>query len=1015
MIFILLQLLGLAYNDFVTLDINLDDNPYEVLKDIKDKHSDRPVIAHLNINFLSPKFEQLSYLIKDKIDILLISETKLDSSFPKSNFEIEGFKDPYRLDRNCYGGGVMVFIRNDMPSKEIGTSLPGNIEGIFFEIIIGKSKWLIFGGYNPHKDKAKDFLKHVSKEVDGLLSKYENLLFLGDFNVEMEENVLMDFCDLYNLKNLINEPTCFKNPHNPSSIDVMLTNRHRNFENSITVETGLSDHHKLTLSVLKRYFKKREPITLYFRDFKNFDAINFREEIRTGLNSCEDYSLDTFNTFFKTVTNKHAPMKKKIVRGNNAPFMNKSLSQNFMHRAKLKNKLNKNPSEDNKKSYKKHRNFCTNLLRREKKKYFSNLDVKVVEDNKKFWKKIKPMLSDKIPSKKKMTLIDDEKVISGEKEIAEILNNYFVDAVENLEREPFPLLDNSTNLSDEIDRIIKKYHMHPSIVMIKSKVKVEKRFSFHAATVDEIYSHIKRLDPKTSTVKDDISINHLVGCNDIISPFVKNMINEMYSSCVYPPELKVADVTPIHKDKATTNKKNYRPVSMNILLSKIYERNMYAQIIEFFENLFSIYLFGYRKGHKTQDLMLNMIEMWRKAIDENKIPGAILTDLSKAFDCLSHELLIAKLEAYGFDKSALKLVYDYLRGRKQRTKVGESYSSWRDLLYGVPQGSILGPLLFNIFMNDLFYFIEDGKIANYADDSTYHTIKENIMELLKTLEKETYTVLNWFCFNEMKSNDDKCHLLVANEGTIRYQSHNFIYLRKTFLEGEEQVKLLGIQIDQNLTFDAHLNGVIKKGNQKLHALMRVSKYLSSDQLRLIMKAFIESQFNYCPLLWMFHSKIINAKINGLHERALRVVYGDRKSSFEELLKKDKSFTVHEKNIQKLAVEMYKVKNNISPIPVQDLFVKSLPRTNTRQASDWIIPRVRTEKYGKETIRYRGPLIWDLVPDEIKKSKSLASFRNSISNWKPQGCTCRLCKILIPNFGYVMKHEHSEEDGTLRIC
>ena len=246
------------------------------------------------------------------------------------------------------------------------------------------------------------------------------------------------------------------------------------------------------------------------------------------------------------------------------------------------------------------------------------MDVKVVEDNKKFWKKIKPMLSDKIPSKKKMTLIDDEKVISGEKEIAEILNNYFVDAVENLEREPFPLLDNSTNLSDEIDRIIKKYHMHPSIVMIKSKAKVEKKFSFHAATVDEIYSHIKRLDPKTSTVKDDISINHLVGCNDIISPFVKNTINEMYSSCVYPPELKVADVTPIHKDKATTNKKNYRPVSMNILLSKIYERNMYAQIIEFFENLFSIYLFGYRKGHKTQDLMLNMIEMWRKAIDEIK-------------------------------------------------------------------------------------------------------------------------------------------------------------------------------------------------------------------------------------------------------------------------------------------------------------------------------------------------------------------------------------------------------------
>ena len=112
--------------------------------------------------------------------------------------------------------------------------------------------------------------------------------------------------------------------------------------------------------------------------------------------------------------------------------------------------------------------------------------------------------------------------------------------------------------------------------------------------------------------------------------------------------------------------------------------------------------------------------------------------------------------------------------------------------------------------------------------------------------------------------------------------------------------------------------------------MRVSKYLPSDQLRLIMKAFIESQFNYCPLLWMFHSRIINAKINGLHERSLRVVYDDRKSSFDELLKRDKSFTIHEKNIQKLAVEMYKIKSNISPTPVKDLFVESLPTTNSKQ-------------------------------------------------------------------------------------
>ena len=139
------------------------------------------------------------------------------------------------------------------------------------------------------------------------------------------------------------------------------------------------------------------------------------------------------------------------------------------------------------------------------------------------------------------------------------------------------------------------------------------------------------------------------------------MVNKMYSTCVYPAEFKNADVTPIHKDKATTNKKHFRPVSLNILLSKIYERNMHSQILSFMADFFSPNLFGYRRGYKTQDLMLSMIEMWRKAIDENKVAGAILTDLSKALDCLSHDLLIAKLEAYGFDKPALKLIRDYLR------------------------------------------------------------------------------------------------------------------------------------------------------------------------------------------------------------------------------------------------------------------------------------------------------------------------------------------------------------------
>ena len=402
---------------------------------------------------------------------------------------------------------------------------------------------------------------------------------------------------------------------------------------------------------------------------------------------------------------------------------------------------------------------------------------------------------------------------------------------------------------------------------------------------------------------------------------------------------------------------------------------MYEEIMDYIENSLSPFLFGFRKGHSTEQCMLAMFEEWKKALDDKCSAGAILTDLSKAFDCINHDLLIAKLNAYGFSNEALTFIWSYLKDRKQRTKVGSEFSKWLELKYGVPQGSILGPLLFNIFLNDIFFFIKDIKIANYADDNTPYLTHKHATDLISILERETNFLLDWLRFNEMQPNADKCHLIVINP-----KEDISVKLGNELVSNSHSVDLLGIKVDDNLNFTEHITKLCKRGSQKLHALARIAQYLDKDKLRIIMKTFIISQFNYCPLVWMFHNRTLNNKINRLHERALRLVYHDQNLSFQELLEIDNSVTIHHKNLQRLATEMFRIKNRLFLTPVNEIFKDCINHYDLRKNRLWETCKVKSVYFGTETIRYRGPKTWDILPQNIKDSKTLTKFKIKIKNW-----------------------------------
>ena len=192
----------------------------------------------------------------------------------------------------------------------------------------------------------------------------------------------------------------------------------------------------------------------------------------------------------------------------------------------------------------------------------------------------------------------------------------------------------------------------------------------------------------------------------------------------------------------------------------------------------------------------------------------------------------------------------------------------------------------------------------------------------------------------------------------------------------------------------------KQVNLKLHVLARISKFMNTVKLRMIMKAFIESQFGYCPLVWMFHSRTLNNKINRLHKRALRLVYKDVHLSFQQLLDKDDSVTIHHRNLQKLATEMHKLKNNISPIIMKTILPESQNPYLLRSGNPFHTENIHTVYYGTETIYFRGPKTSPMVPIEIKQSNSLNEFKCKIKKWVPKGCTCRLRKVYVQHVGFL---------------
>ena len=917
-------------------------------------------------------------MYKQTVDFIAIAETKLDQSFPNSQFKVQNY-ELHRSDFTANSGGLLVHIRDDLPHRRLNPMEinSGGFESICLEITIGSSITVITSLYKHPYVKNDYFKKCFTKLIDDLLAKYDDLAFIFDGNLcPTKSSTIQDLCDMYDLKNLIKEPTCHKGPVS-TLLDVLLVTNARRYTKALNEEFCLSDFHNVVGAATRRYAPARKSYPIHYRSFKNFDDTHFINDISAApfhvaeiFDDVSDMAWFTSNLITE-ITDVHAPTKTKWVKCKSVPYMNSKLRKAMYSRNMARNNFRKY-GESHWEDYRRHRNKVVNIRKSSLKNYFmKNCD----KNDQNFWKTISPFFSEnRSKSSKNIILNEGEKVIIDQSAISNIFNNHFVSVADEI---GFP--DQITTVEDSIAH----HSNHPSISEISSRHQALKdSFSFHPIDQNSVMIYLKQFKTRKATGFDNIPGKILKLAHEPLSIPLTFLINSSISQNVFPDDLKCAEVSPLYKKCDNLNKVNYRPVSILTGISKVFENVMNDQILKHFIDIFHAMLSAFRKRYSCQSLLLKFVEDVKRAVDDKQIAGAVFMDLSKAFDCLPHGLLVSKLYAYGLSIDACKLVGSYLSGRRQRVKIREHRSEWSYLKKGVPQGSILGPLLFNIFINDMFYFVEKSVLYNFADDNSLLNVAPSLTELISNLQHDSKLCMKWYSDNGMAANPSKFQFMICSSTDIK--DVELKINENVIIKSEPFVKALGVYIDSRLTFTEHVKRCCTKAARQLNALTRISRYLSLQSKKQIFRSFILSNFTYCSLVWHFCGATNNSKIEKIQERALKIVYSDYNSEYNELIAKFGTDTMLLLRLKSIVLEVCKSLKHANPVYIQDIFINKDQPYDLRNPHLLVQKKTNSVNFGLRSFGYLASKIWNDLPARFKdidiSDVDVSVFKSQLKGW-----------------------------------
>ena len=533
-----------------------------------------------------------------------------------------------------------------------------------------------------------------------------------------------------------------------SLIDIIAVSNPVNIAQSEVIPCDISDHEIIGF-VRKLNRQKYVPRTISCRDFKKYNPAAFRETLSNSDWNTIYEQNDVNSAWLKmkavlvSAIDKHAPIISKRIKGRVCPWLNEECKVQINLKDRLMRKARKSKKEEDWVMYKNQRNHCNAILRKAKNKHNQNLINECIDQPEKFWSAVKNSYPTKSISRQQSSIFNiDGNNTADNLPIANAFCQHFSTVASKLKAQSIKLKDFIWNNQESATSNI---------------TPTRSIFTFRRVTVDEIYRDLRKIKPKKAAGLDNIPPRLLRDAANEISQPLTHIINKSLQSGFFPSEWKIAKITPLFKSGNSSNIDNYRPISILPALSKILEKAVHRQLVDYLESNSLLYKkqFGYRKGKSTEIAVTYFIDTLRTEIDKGNFVGAIFIDLSKAFDTISHSALLKKLPFYGIHDKELDWMKDYLFNRHQTVSYNNTTSDLQPMTCGVPQGSILGPILFLLYFNDFVNVLEHSEVLKYADDTVLFVSHKNFDNVESKLTEDMKLVANWFQRNDLIMNVKK--------------------------------------------------------------------------------------------------------------------------------------------------------------------------------------------------------------------------------------------------------------------